>query len=82
MSRLALGACISAIIGLGILSELAEAADSPYKLHPMTRDNGNLMYVWIDPQTGCHYLINSKGGIVPRIAADGRSHAGCKGVKP
>jgi len=27
---------------------------------------------FVDPDTGCHYLVNLEGGITPRLTADGR----------
>lgn len=37
-----------------------------------------------DDATGCQYLgkHNSSAGITPRIAADGKSHMGCKEAHP
>ena len=37
-------------------------------------------YVFLDNETGCQYLsTHTSTGMVPRIAADGRTHLGCKG---
>jgi hypothetical protein len=38
--------------------------------------------LYVDEKTGCEYLSADGGGITPRIAADGKSHMGCKGVQP
>jgi hypothetical protein len=40
--------------------------------------------LYLDPETGCQYIgqRSSNAGITPRIAADGKTHMGCKGVKP
>jgi hypothetical protein len=38
--------------------------------------------VAIDPDTGCQYLQQDYKGITPRIAADGKTHMGCKGTRP
>jgi hypothetical protein len=35
-----------------------------------------------DRQTGCEYLRGYWGQISPRIAPDGKTHMGCKGVRP
>lgn len=36
-----------------------------------------------DHETGCQYLSSpGSSGIVPRIAADGKTHMGCKAVQP
>lgn len=37
------------------------------------------VYRYIDSETGCQYLSVYKSPLTPRIAADGRSHMGCKG---
>lgn len=37
-------------------------------------------YVFQDADTGCQYLsTHMSAGLVPRIAANGRTHMGCKG---
>ena len=39
-------------------------------------------YVLIDRDTGCQYLSTHKStGLAPRIAADGKTHLGCKEVR-
>jgi hypothetical protein len=40
--------------------------------------------IYLDAATGCQYLgqRNSSAGITPRIAADGKTHMGCKGAQP
>ena len=35
-----------------------------------------------DPETGCEYITRHNDGITPRIAADGKTHMGCKGALP
>lgn len=42
-----------------------------------------ILSIYTDEHTGCQYIgqRNSSAGITPRIAADGRSHMGCKEVK-
>ena len=38
-------------------------------------------YVFADGDTGCQYLsTHTSTGLAPRIAADGKTHMGCKGV--
>lgn len=38
-------------------------------------------FVFVDGDTGCQYLsTHMSAGLVPRIAADGRTHIGCKGA--
>lgn len=44
------------------------------------------MQLWIDKETGCHYLVplgytSTDSGITPRIAADGKTHMGCGAIK-
>jgi hypothetical protein len=37
-------------------------------------------YLFIDQVTGCQYLsTHTSTGLAPRIAADGKTHMGCKG---
>lgn len=36
--------------------------------------------VEIDEQTGCQYMVSRRGGVSPRIDADG-VHMGCKGLQ-
>lgn len=46
-------------------------------------DRVNDPHVLIDHGTGCEYLAPpGSSGMVPRIAADGKTHMGCKGPKP
>lgn len=36
-------------------------------------------FVWMDTATGCEYLsTNTSAALTPRIAADGKTHMGCK----
>lgn len=37
--------------------------------------------VTADPDTGCQYLLYQDRTITPRIAADGKTHMGCKAAK-
>ncbi|GGX99006.1 hypothetical protein GCM10007386_32410 [Pseudoduganella dura] len=40
---------------------------------------GYAPYVYIDSETGCEYLsTHTSTGLVPRMAADGLTHKGCK----
>jgi len=39
------------------------------------------LYVYTDKATGCQYVSESRG-LTPRIAADAKTHMGCKAVKP
>lgn len=43
-----------------------------------TRDTNFDLFVYTDKATGCQYLTESRG-LTPRIAADGKTHMGCKG---
>jgi hypothetical protein len=40
--------------------------------------------LYIDPDTGCQYLTRdgSSAPMTTRIAADGKTHMGCKAVQP
>lgn len=44
-------------------------------------DAGYVVHAFTDRATGCEYLLYERGGIAPRVAADGKSHMGCKGEK-
>ena len=46
-------------------------------------DRVNDPHLLVDHETGCEYLSSPSGsGMVPRIAADGKTHMGCKAVAP
>lgn len=38
--------------------------------------------IYRDAATGCEYVSAGGAGITERTAADGMTHAGCKGVQP
>lgn len=42
-------------------------------------DSAYIPVIYRDRSTGCEYLSPSNSGITPRIAADGKTHMGCKG---
>lgn len=45
-------------------------------------DRMNDPHVLVDHGTGCEYLAPpGSNGIAPRIAADGKTHMGCKAVQ-
>lgn len=46
-----------------------------------THDTVFDLYVYTDRDTGCQYVSESRG-LTQRIAADGKTHMGCKAVKP
>ena len=40
-------------------------------------------YVFLDDATGCQYLsTHTSAALTPRIAADGKTHMGCRAVAP
>jgi hypothetical protein len=43
-----------------------------------------ILSAYTDEYTGCQYIgqRSSNAGITPRIAADGKTHMGCKGTAP
>jgi len=41
-----------------------------------------VLFFYVDAETGCQYLGASSDSITPRIAADGKTHMGCKGAQP
>lgn len=58
---------------------------------PVTKAPEDVIYasdwaimVHSDPETGCQYLrlVSSGRELTPRIAADGKTHMGCKGGQP
>lgn len=38
--------------------------------------------IYLDYETGCQYVSPGGRAIYPRIAADGRTHMGCKATAP
>ena len=42
------------------------------------------VYIYQDKLTGCQYVAADSlhSALTPRIAADGKTHMGCKGVQP
>jgi hypothetical protein len=77
ISRFAGKALLGAVVVLTILATAEGAVRD--KLYMW--DANNDMYLWTDPDAGCQYLVTRHGGMLPRIAADGKTHMGCKGVK-
>lgn len=45
------------------------------------KPSANSLFVLIDSDTGCQYLSAYAEAITPRIAADGKTHMGCKGAQ-
>jgi hypothetical protein len=62
---------LAALTGCGNSQPPTETVNAPSGLDSFT-----------DTATGCEYLGRYKFGLVPRIAADGHSHMGCKGSQP
>jgi hypothetical protein len=60
---------------IGLVTGCEREHDTP--LQPRT-DNV-ILNVYTDADTGCQYL--GRSGITARIAADGKTHMGCKGVE-
>lgn len=62
---LAAGVCVVLIVGGAFLvdSKKEEPAAEQINLH-----------LYVDPEQGCHYFLSEKGGIFPRLAADGLPH--------
>ena len=63
---------------------LSSSPESPQAPPPAPTSNAGIAYapfVFLDTVTGCQYLsTHMSTGLVPRIAADGETHMGCKGV--
>lgn len=51
--------------------------DLPWFKSDLDGPGGN-MHVMTDKVTGCQYVYAGAYGLTPRIAADGKSHRGCK----
>lgn len=67
---------ISSILWLLIGWGVKSLAPRPYD----DTDNGNQrsgLEVRTDHLTGCQYLVADRGGLTPRMAADGKKHIGC-----
>ena len=69
---------------LGLCFLLFSAASAKKEIEAGTGEPVNSVTVSIDRLTGCHYLQSrwGDGGLVPRIAADGKTHFGCKPATP
>ena len=37
----------------------------------ISKINGSYVYEFIDSDTGVHYLLSSRGGMIPRLNSDG-----------
>ena len=82
MTRTKLALCLGGAVLLGGCDKLG----SSFKAEPITttpvegkmrgtRNRGEQVRVWRDPETGCQYLIwqsRRHGGVTPRLTADGR----------
>lgn len=73
MRNLAYGLTSVVLIGAFVLSIIGIVAHhmriDPDRQPISTTTN---VKVFIDPDTGCHYLTSQRGGITPRITADGK----------
>ncbi len=68
----------AALAGLAMLALVGAAAAK----EPPALNWDNYTQVYTDQTTGCQYLVNLfRGGMTPRIAADGKTHMGCKEAK-
>jgi len=69
-----------------ILAVLLAGCDRPpaMKKDALMEASSLDLAVHTDPATGCQYLrlISSGRELTARIAADGKTHMGCKGVQP
>lgn len=64
------------------LSMLADAGAAGERNHPPFYYSNERTYIVVDPDAGCHYLRQGYQSMTPRIASDGKTHMGCRGVKP
>jgi hypothetical protein len=76
------GLVVLMAVGLSMSSRTDEVPPS----EPMPLPGGSARYqpyVYLDQVTGCEYLsTHLANGLVPRIAADGKTHMGCKAAAP
>lgn len=75
---------VAVLFFVGAVSYALKPADVLQAMKPpMPTPGANVAYapfVFIDDTTGCNYLsTHSSTGLAPRIAADGKTHMGCKG---
>lgn len=69
------------LIGIGLTSAYldAKSATERERAAPRVIAPGEDVGTRADAVTGCQYLVwGIRGGITPRIAADGKTHMGCK----
>lgn len=64
--------------------ELPPAAPAPKQPPSLEFSSGPTYWlsITVDPDTGCQYLNYDHRALTPRIAADGKTHMGCKAVAP
>jgi len=70
---------------LAVLLTGCEQTSAPRPMPDAPQLDGYVtLSMYIDSATGCQYLgqRSSSAGITPRIAADGKTHMGCKGAQP
>ena len=87
--RLAAIALLGVILAV-LLAGCRERAPAPGAAAPAVAVERNLynlpytVYLYADPDTECQYLMRdgSAAALTPRIAADGKTHMGCKAVAP
>ena len=59
------------MIFLAIILALIVALSFFVPDHPSEKELNRRMVVWVDPDSGCHYVAYRFGGIAPRIDATG-----------
>ncbi len=72
----------AALAGLAMLALAGTASAQPATRapYPALPSDGYLTF-FTDGETGCQYLSRDGRALTPRIAADGKTHMGCKEAK-
>lgn len=73
-----------ALLGLLVVCAVLSMAGCGPTTDPESQKRIGSLKPWLykDTVTGCEYLsTRNEYGLEPRIAADGKTHMGCKGVR-
>lgn len=77
---------VTVCVAWAAVAYLATRTDEARPTEPLPLPNANARYqpfVYLDQVTGCEYLsTHMAAALTPRIAADGKTHMGCREVRP